>query len=124
MSSAFFSLPGFAKGLAGSFYSGSAETLAGAKTIDDDDAMILKLDPAGAARDVNLPAEGEIDPAGRMYWIVNAADAAENLVVKNDGGDTIVTISQNESAMVYNAGKSGGTESSWVLICLPQIALS
>lgn len=124
MSSAFFSLPAFAKGIAANFYSGEVETLAGAKTIDDDDRMVLKLDPGGAARDVNLPAEGEIDPAGRLYFIVNAADAAENLVVKNDGGDTIVTISQNESAMVYNAGKSGGTESSWVLICLPQIALS
>ena len=124
MSSKFFSLPGFAKGLAGNFYGGAAETLAGAKTIGDDDAMILKLDPAGSARDVNLPAEGNIDPNGRMYWIVNAADAAENLVVKDDGGATIVTISQNESAVVYNVGKSGGTEASWVLICLPTIALS
>jgi hypothetical protein len=73
---------------------------------------------------VTLPAEGNIDPAGRTYWIVNAADAAENLVVKNDNGDTIVTISQNESAVVSNNGKSGGVESSWVLICLPTIALA
>ena len=124
MSSKFFSLPGFAKGLAGDFFSGSIETLAAAKTIGDDDAMILKMDPGGSARDVNLPAEGDIDPAGRMYWIVNAADAAENLVVKNDGGDTIATINQNESAFVYNAGKSGGTESSWVLIAVVAIALS
>ena len=124
MSSKFFSLPGFAKGLAGDFFSGSIETLAGAKSIGDDDAMILKMDPDGAARDVNLPAEGDIDPAGRMYWIVNAADAAENLVVKNDGGDIIATINQNESAFVYNAGKSGGTESSWVLIAIVAIALS
>jgi hypothetical protein len=119
MSSKFFSLPGFAKGLAGDFFSGSIETLADAKTIGDEDAMILKMDPGGSARDVNLPAEGDIE-----YWIVNAADAAENLVVKNDGGDTIATINQNESAFVYNAGKSGGTESSWVLIAIVAIALS
>ena len=125
MSSKFFSLPGFAKGLAADFYSGAAETLSGTKTIGDDDAQILKLDPGGSARDVLLPAEGNVDPAGRLYWIVNAADAAENLVVKDDSGtSTIVTISQNESAVVYNVGTSGGTESSWVLICLPQIALS
>ena len=125
MSSPFFSLPGFSKGIAADFYSGAAETLAGTKTIGDADGQILKLDPNGSARDVLLPAEGNVDPAGRMYAIVNAADAAENLVVKDDSGtDTIATISQNEAALVYNVGTSGGTESSWVLICLLQIALS
>ena len=118
-----FNLPDWANSIAGNFF-GAAETLAGAKVIDADDAMILKLDPDGSARDVPLPAEGDVAPQGQMYWIVNAAGGAENLVVKNDGGDTIVTISQNESAVVFNAGTSGGTEASWVLICLPQIALS
>lgn len=119
-----FNLPAWANAIAGNFFSGSTETLAADKVMDSDDAMILKLDPAGAARDITLPAEGDVSPAGQMHWIVNAADAAENLVIKNDAGSTIATVNQNESAIVYNAGTSGGTESSWVLIAVVAIALS
>ena len=122
--SSVFNLPGWANSIAGDFFSGAIETLAGDKTIADADAMILKMDPGGSARDVNLPAEAEVSPAGRMYWIINAADASENLVIKDDGGATIATANQNESAVVYNAGKSGGTESSWVLVAVVAIALS
>ena len=86
--------------------------------------MILKMDPGGSARDVTLPAEASVAPSGQMFWIVNAADASENLVVKDDGAATIATINQNESAVLYNAGQSGGTESSWVLIAVIAIALS
>ena len=59
-----------------------------------------------------------------MYWIINAADAAENLVIKDDSGATIGTANQNESAVVYNAGKSDGVESSWVLGAVGAIALA
>ena len=122
--SSVFNLPGWANSIAGDFFSGAIETLAGDKTIADADAMILKMDPGGSARDVTLPAEADVSPAGRLYWIINAADAAENLVIKDDGGSTIATANQNESAVVYNAGKSGGTESSWVLVAVVAIALS
>ena len=86
--------------------------------------MILKMDPGGSARDVTLPAEADVTPSGRMYWIINAADASENLVIKDDSGATIATANQNESALVYNAGKSAGVESSWVLVAIVDIKLS
>jgi hypothetical protein len=59
-----------------------------------------------------------------MFWILNAADAAENLVIKDDGGATIATANQNESALVYNAGQSAGVESAWVLVAVVAIALA
>jgi len=122
--SSVFNLPGFANAIAGNFFSGAIETLSGDKGIADSDAMVLKMDPAGSARDVTLPAEAEVSPSGRMYWIINAADAAENLVIKDDGGATIATANQNESAVVYNAGKSAGVESSWVLVAVVAIGLA
>jgi len=122
--SSVFNLPGWANAIAGDFFSGATETLIGTKVIGDADSMMLKMDPGGAHRDVTLPAEADVTPSGRMYWIINAADAAENLVIKNDGGGTIATANQNESALVYNAGKSNGVESSWVLVAIIGIALS
>jgi hypothetical protein len=122
--SSVFNLPGWANAIAGDFFSGAIETLSGDKTIADADAMILKMDPGGSDRDVTLPAEADVSPAGRLYWIINAADAAENLVIKNDAGGTIATANQNESVVVYNAGQSAGVESSWVLVAVVAIALS
>ena len=122
--SSVFNLPGWANAIAGDFFSGAIESLTGTKVIADSDAMILKMDPAGSNRDVTLPAEAEVGPSGRMYWIINAADAAENLVIKDDGGATIATANQNESALVYNAGKSAGVESSWVLVAVVGIGLA
>ncbi len=62
------------------------------------DPNTLYFDPGGASRDVTLPAEAS--SSGKWFRIVNEADAAENLVVKDDGGSTIVTIGQNEEAQV------------------------
>lgn len=122
--SSVFSLPDYVNSIAGNFFSGATETLAGDRVLTSADAMIVKLDPGGSARDVTLPAESSVGPQGQMFWIINAADGAENLVVKNDAGDTIATANQNESALVYNAGQSGGVESSWVLVAVVAIALS
>lgn len=91
-------------------------TLDAALTLDDTYPNGLKLDPGGSARDITLPAVASNE--GVEYVIVNAADAAENLVVKNAGGDTIGTINQNESGRFYCNG------SAWVLINIQTIALS
>lgn len=77
-------------------------------------AQFLKLDPAGAARDVTLPAL----ESGLVFHIVNSADAAENLVVKNAAGTTIVTISQNESVILVSDA------SAWTHLGIVTIALS
>jgi hypothetical protein len=113
----FFQVPNWATGISGAFFSGATETLSGDKTIADADAMVLKLDPGGSARDVTLPAEGNVSAGGRFYLIVNAADAAENLVVKDDGAATIGTVGQDKIGLFYNAGlDDNGAESSWVQV--------
>ena len=112
--SSILSLPGWVKSIAGNFYGGT-ETLAAAKVIDSDDAMILRLDPGGAGRDVTLPAEESIPAQGQMFLIINAADAAEDLTVKDDAASTIGTVSQNEAAIFVNQGVQDGTASAWEL---------
>lgn len=82
----------------------NTETLSGNKTLTASDARIQALDPGGAGRDVNLPAEA--DANGLEFIIANTADAAEVLTVKDDGGGTIVTPAQNETAWVFCDGTS------------------
>lgn len=101
-------------GVVGNFYS---ETLTGNKTLDDTYGTVLKLDPGGAHRNVLLPAEADV--RGCTFTIINAADAAENLVVKDDSGDTtLATINQNEAAHFVCDGTT------WTLLYVQTIALS
>jgi hypothetical protein len=98
----------------GGFY---VATLTGTLTIVDGTfPNRLKLDPGGAARDVVLPPVAT--SAGYWYEIVNGADAAENLVAKNVGGDTIATANQNEKMIVFCDGAT------WALYYVSTIALS
>lgn len=101
------------KRIDGSVYVG---TLTGTLTLTGRYASCLKLDPGGANRDVNL--EAEEGNAGLYRRIVNAADAAENLVVKSDAPATIGTINQNEQGEFYCDGTN------WILLCITAIALS
>jgi hypothetical protein len=80
----------------------NTETLGAAMTLLVADAEYQFIDPGGAHRDVTLPAEA--DATGYRYYIFNTANAAENLVVKDDGGSTILTIAQNESGIVVCNG--------------------
>lgn len=78
----------------------NTETLTAAKTLTVDELHkygVQVLDPGGAGRDVNLPAEA--DSVGLSVLIKNSADAAEVLTIKDDGGSTICTPTQNESAV-------------------------
>ena len=82
---------------------GASETLSGTKTLVFNDARVQFLDPGGAGRSVVLPAE----TAGVEVVISNAADASEDLTVKEDGASTtIVVISQNEDATLTSDGTS------------------
>jgi hypothetical protein len=92
------------------------ETLAAARTITRADPFVCKLDPGGAHRDVTLDAAH----TGGYRRIVNAADAAENLVVKNAAGDTLATINQNEQGEFMANSATGA----WTLVCVTTIALS
>ena len=92
------------------------ETLSGNKTLDADIPTIYKPDPGGSARDITL--EAEADNTGLVRFIINGADAAENLVVKDDGASTVGTLNQNEAGLFFCDGTS------WNLLCIFTIALS
>lgn len=89
---------------------------ASAVTLDDTYPAIWKYDPTGAHRDITLDAIAT--SSGLYRRIINAADAAENLVCKNVAGDTIATINQNEQGEFYCNGTT------WALIAITTIALS
>ncbi len=78
----------------------AAETLAATKTLTKRDGQFLKLDPGGANRDVVLPAVGR-DDHGYFFFIGNAADNAEDLVVKNAADTSVATVNQNEAGVLY-----------------------
>ena len=56
---------------------------------------------------------------GLWRWILNSADAAEDLVLKSFSGATVATVNQNESAIVVHDKDDG-----WTLVALVAIALS
>lgn len=78
--------------------------------------MIAKLDPGGSNRDITLELESTVP--GLYRRIINAADAAESLVVKDDDG-TVGTINQNEQGEFFCHPTNG-----WVLLNITTIALS
>jgi len=87
-----------------------AATLTGDLTVDDTYPSMLGLDPGGTHRDVTLDAEATAD--GMLRLIVNKANAAENLVIKDDAGATIATANQDEAALVHCNGTA------WSLVIL------
>jgi len=82
----------------------NTEILAATKTLVVTDSLIQFLDPGGAGRQINLPAEASSDRL--MFFLVNAADADEVLTVKDDGGTTILLIDQNEIGFTICDGTS------------------
>ncbi len=85
----------------------TVETLSGTRTItlaEIDQYQSFAFDPGGAGRNVDLPAESAC--AGSLVFVSNEADAAEVLTIRNDGGGTIVTPTQNEAAVLWCDGTS------------------
>lgn len=76
-------------------------TLAGAITWDLDYGTVVAVDPGGATRVVTLPAASEANE-GAMFFIINIADAAEDLTINNESASTIGTFSQNEMGVIVN----------------------
>lgn len=82
-------------------------TLAGNLTLVDTDGAIQNLDPGGASRNVTLPAEST---ANHTFVIINSADAAEDLTVKNDAGTTIAIVGYAQLATFYPDGTNWKTD--------------
>jgi len=78
----------------------NVETLSGDKTVSTTDAYIQVLDPGGSGRNVDLPADEE----GLRYYIVNTADSAETLTVRDADTNTVASVAQNEAVEVINTG--------------------
>jgi hypothetical protein len=79
------------------------QSLSGNLTLTSSDSRNQSLDPNGASRNVLMPPEANI--AGEKFYFSNRAGAAEDLVIKDDSDtSTIVTISQNEGAVVWSDG--------------------
>jgi hypothetical protein len=80
----------------------NVEAIAAGKTLTASDATFQKLDPAGGPVNVDLPAEASSN--GLWFYIMNDADAAETITVRNDAAGTVVTLPQNEAAIVICDG--------------------
>ena len=72
-------------------------TLGGALVLGVKSEPIQILDPGGTNRNVDLPAEASSEDL--VFIILNTASSTENLVVRNDSGTTIATLT----------GVTGGT---------------
>lgn len=69
--------------------------------------LFMWLDPNGGAKDVRLPLATDVEHHGLMYFIINDADAAETITVKNAGEtETVASIGQGNIAIVFNDGAS------------------
>lgn len=86
-------------------------TLTGDHQLTAKSGNYQKLDPGGAHRNVDVPgpSEGLEESDGVEFLILNTADAAENLVIRNPAGGTIVTLNQNERALVVGTGGAAWT---------------
>jgi hypothetical protein len=101
--SAVFSCDGSTWNVVGNRQGGAnIETLAATHVLVATSPEIQTLDPGGASREVTLPAAA-VGLVARKFKIKNAADAAEDLTVK-DAADTIVVVSQNEVGSIWCDG--------------------
>ena len=98
------------------------ETLSGGRTLTHKDAQHIKLDAGGAHKTVILPNPRK----GSWFWIFNGSDGAENLNVKQANGTTaLLSIEQNESAIVYcESDRADAGSVGWSLFAVIAIAIS
>jgi hypothetical protein len=87
----------------------SNQTLAGTLTMDEDLPPLLALDPGGAGRTVLLPPEA----AGLFFVIINTADAAETLTVKEDANVTTIGTVEQDTIGLFFCGKNGAGTLTW-----------
>lgn len=79
----------------------NVETLAAAKTLTDDSAVINMLNPNAADRDVNLPA---VAVTNHPFLIGNTNGSNYKLTVKNAGGTTIRVVPAGKLYLFFSDG--------------------
>lgn len=95
-------------------------TLTGTIAIPNTAHSVLVFDPGGAARNVDLPAANNDLNRGRVFWVVNLADAAEALTVRHNGGATIMTVNQGKIGIAMQVGTAGAPQTAgWFGSALP-----
>lgn len=82
----------------------AVQTLTGTTVIAADMPSMLALDPGGAARNVDMAAVTAQGMEGKIWIVINAADAAEVITIRDAAAATIVTLTQNECAVIMVAG--------------------
>lgn len=80
-------------------------TLTGNRTLDGRSAHFQNLTASGGDRNVNLPALGSRG-AGQWFGIRNAG-ASNNLLVKDSGGTTQITLAPGDWAILVSGSVSG-----------------
>ncbi|MCK5089644.1 MAG: hypothetical protein KAI41_11375 [Hyphomicrobiaceae bacterium] len=97
------------------------DTLTGDVVLTAKASQWLRLDPGGASRNVDLPgmAEGLDDSDGAWFLILNTADAAEDLTIRDPAGATVATVGQNERALFVGTGAEA-----WIHMGIETIALT
>ena len=80
------------------------QTLTGTTVIPADAPSLMALDPGGGARNVDMAAVTAAGMEGKVWIIANAADAAEVITVRSSAAATIVTLTQNECAIIFVVG--------------------
>lgn len=83
-------------------YANQTTTLSGNVTLTTDSPPLQFLDPGGSGRTITLPAEA--DSNGLKFFIVNEADAVEDLTVQDDSPATVGIIGQNEIGILLCDG--------------------
>jgi hypothetical protein len=99
------------------------ETLEAPRVMTHDDAQMIAFDPNDVGhRVVTLPAPRK----GAWFWIFNHAGAAENLLLRQADGTTVVgTVNQDESALVFcPADDEDEGAAGWLLLAVVAISLS
>jgi len=95
-------------------------TMTGTVAIPNTAHSVLVFDPGGAARNLDLPLADNLVNRGRVFWVVNLADAAESITVRHNGGATIMTVAQLKIGIAMQVGTTGAPQTAgWIGSPLP-----
>lgn len=83
----------------------TVETLSGGIDLDAEDPPVHFLDPGGAGRNVDLPdmTASDYEDEGVMFIIINTADAAETLTIRDgaNSDSTVDSVNQHGLGMFF-----------------------